>query len=75
MIPDPTTEIKLIRHQLGADMDFDLDRIFSQLRCRQESSTRTYVRRPARKPMANHAMQRIGRGDVNSNDASTSAAR
>ena len=53
MIPDPTTEIKRIRHQLGAEMDFDLDRIFAQLRCRQESSARTYVRRPARKPIAN----------------------
>ncbi len=75
MIPDPTAEIKRIRHQLGAEMNFDLDRIFAQLRSRQESSGRVYVRRPARKPMANHAMQRSGGGDVSDNGESTFAAR
>ena len=75
MIPDPTAEIKRIRHQLGADMDFDLDRIFADLRQHQESSGRTYVRRPRRQPMANHAMQRSGGGDVPGNGESTPAAR
>ncbi len=75
MVPDPTAEIKRIRHQLGAEMDFDVDRIFAELRRRQESSGRTYVRRPARKPMANHAMQRSGGGDVSGNGESTPAAR
>ncbi len=67
MIPDPTTEIKLIRHQLGAEMNFDLDRIFAQLKRRQDSSDRKYVRRPRRQPVANHAMQRSGGGDVPGN--------
>ena len=75
MIPDPTAEIKRIRHQLGADMNFDLDRIFAELKRRQETSGRTYVRRPARKPMANHAMQRSGGGGVPGNGESSSAAR
>ena len=75
MIPDPTAEIKRIRHQLGADMDFDLNRIFADLRRRQETSGRTYVRRPARRSMANPAMQRSGGGDVSSNGESTPAAR
>lgn len=50
MIPDPTAEIKRIRHQLGADDNFDLDRLFSRLRKLQAESGRKYVRRPARKP-------------------------
>lgn len=75
MIPDPTSEIKRIRHQLGADMDFDLDRIFAHLKERQESSGRTYVRRPGRQPVANHAMQRSGGGDVSDDGESTPAAR
>ena len=50
MISDPTTEIKQIRHQLGAEMDFDLDRIFGHLQRQQKTSGRTYVRRPSRKP-------------------------
>jgi hypothetical protein len=58
MIPDPTTEIKRIRHQLGADMDFDLDRIFAHLEREQETSGRTYVRRPSRKPMAKSGKSR-----------------
>ena len=75
MVPDPTAEIKRIRHQLGAEMDFDVDRIFAELRRRQESARRTFVLRPARKPMANHAMQRSGGGDVSGNGESTPAAR
>ena len=50
MIPDPTVEIKQIRHQLGADADYDLDRIFDNLRRRQATSRRQYVRLPSRKP-------------------------
>ena len=60
MIPDPTTEIKQIRHQLGADDDFDLDRIFDHLRRRQAESGRKYVRRPGRKPTDNKALHRSG---------------
>ena len=75
MTPDPTADIKRIRHQLGAEMGFDLGRIFADLRRRQETSGRTYVRRPARRPMANHAMRRSGGGEVSSDSESTPAAR
>ena len=50
MIPDPTAEIKRIRHQLGAEDDFDLDRIFARIRRVQAESGRRSVRRPSRKP-------------------------
>ena len=74
MIPDPTAEIKRIRHQLGADDGFDLDRIFARIRRVQAESGRRCIRRPSRKP-ANHAMQRSGGGDVSSSGESTPAAR
>ena len=74
MIPDPTAEIKRIRHQLGADDGFDLDRIFDRVRRLQAESGRKCVRRPPRKP-ANHAMQRSGGGDVSDGGEPTSAAR
>ena len=60
MIPDPTDEIKRIRHRLGADANFDLGRIFADLRRQQESSPRTYVRLPSRKPTDNNPLQRSG---------------
>ncbi len=58
MIPDPTAEIKRIRHQLGADANFDLGRIFADLRRQQENSHRKYVRLPHRKPTDNNPLQR-----------------
>ncbi len=58
MIPDPTAEIKQIRHQLGADDDFDLNRIFARIQRIQEESGRKCVRLPARKPSDNKAMHR-----------------
>lgn len=64
MIPDPTAEIKRIRHQLGADADFDLGRIFADLRRQQENSHRTYVRLPHRKPSDNNPLQRSGEASV-----------
>jgi hypothetical protein len=60
MIPDPTTEIKQIRHQLGADADYDLDRIFIHLQQRQAASGRQYVRLPRRKPADKPAVNRSG---------------
>ncbi|TWU31830.1 hypothetical protein Q31b_58630 [Novipirellula aureliae] len=60
MTPDPTAEIKRIRHQLGADDDFDLDRIFARLHKRQFNSGRSYVRRAPRKPADNHRLHRSG---------------
>jgi len=50
MIPDPTEEIKAIRHRLGAEMDFDLDRIIADIQQRQKDSGRTYIRLPKREP-------------------------
>ena len=49
MIPDPTEEIKAIRHRLGAEFDYDLDRIFADIQRRQRESGRTYVELAPRK--------------------------
>jgi len=61
MIPDPTEEIKAVRHRLGAEMDFDLARIIADVQRRQEESGRTYVRLPKREP-------RITVGAIESHD-------
>jgi len=50
MIPDPTEEIKTIRHRLGAELDFDLQKVIADTRRRQGDSGRTYIRLPSRKP-------------------------
>jgi len=50
MIPDPTEEIKAIRHRLGAELDYDLDRIVDDTRRGQEESGRAYIRLPKREP-------------------------
>ncbi len=60
MIPDPTAEIKRIRHQLGAEDGFDLNRIFARIQRIQKESGRKCVRLPARKPADNNAMHRSG---------------
>ena len=75
MTPDPTTEIKRIRHQLGADDDFDLNRIFARLRKTRATSGRTYVSGVPRKPADNHTMHRSGVGERFDNGESTAAAR
>lgn len=75
MIPDPTEEIKAIRHRLGAEFDYDLDRIFADIQRRQSESGRAYVTRPSRRIANNKAMQRSGVGDVSDNAESTPAAR
>lgn len=46
MTPNPIEEIKQIRHQLGAEADFDVHRIFQQLREQQAVSDRTYTATP-----------------------------
>ncbi len=56
--PDPTEEIKAIRHRLGAAFDYDLDRIFADIQRRQRESGRTYVTRPPRRIADNKAMNR-----------------
>lgn len=75
MIPDPTEEIKAIRHRLGAEFDYDLDRIFADIQRRQSESGRTYVTRPSRRIANNKSMQRSGGGDASENAESTPAAR
>ena len=60
-IPDPTVEIKAIRHRLGAAFDYDLDRIFADIQRRQAESGRTYVTMPPRKIAKNTAVH--GSGD------------
>ena len=57
MIPDPTDEIKAIRHRLGAEFDYDLDRILADIQRRQEESGRTYVTMPPRRPADNKSLQ------------------
>ena len=74
-IPDPTEEIKAIRHRLGAEFGYDLDRIFADIQRRQSESGRTYVTRPSRKIANNEARPRSGGGDVSDNAESTPAAR
>ena len=74
-IPDPTEEMKAIRHRLGAEFDYDLDRIFADIQRRQAESGRTYVTRPSRRIANNKAMQRSDCSDVSDNAESTPAAR
>ena len=59
-IPDPTAEIKAIRHRLGAAFDYDLDRIFADIQRRQKESGRKYVTMPPRKIADNNPLQRSG---------------
>ena len=75
MTPDPTSEIKRIRHQLGADDEFDLNRIFARLREMRTTSGRNYVSGVPRKPTDNHTMHRSGGGERFDNGESTAAAR
>ncbi len=72
-IPDPTAEIKAIRHQLGANFDFDLDRIFADIRRRQAESGRHYVTMPPRRIADDKAMQASGGGTVSGDGKSTPA--
>lgn len=63
-IPDPTDEIKAVRHRLGAAFDYDLDRIVADIQRRQNQSGRRYVTMPARKITDNKTMQPSGGGTV-----------
>ncbi|HMO13348.1 MAG TPA: hypothetical protein PKD64_06300 [Pirellulaceae bacterium] len=58
MIPDPTAEIKRIRHELGAADGFDVERIFARLRRLEAEFDRTVVRRPPRRIVDNNAVHR-----------------
>ena len=46
MEPDPTAEIKRIRHELGAADGYDLDRIFARARRLEESIDPRLIRQP-----------------------------
>ncbi len=64
IIPDPTTEIKEIRHRLGADFDYDLERIFADIQRRQNESGLKYVTLPPRRIANNKPMHGSGEGGV-----------
>ena len=68
MIPDPVAEIKRIRHELGAEMDFDVHRLFDDLRQREATSGRNYVRRPARRIADNQSLDQSRRSGPNQGD-------
>ncbi len=57
MTTNPIDEIKRIRHQLGADANFDVSRIFNDLREQRARSSRTYL------VADNNAMHRSGEAD------------
>ena len=71
-IPDPTAEIKAIRHQLGADFDFDLDRIFADIQRRQAESGRKYVTMPPRRIADNQVLHGSSGGTSTLHNQSTS---
>lgn len=50
MNPDPTAEIKAIRHRLGAELNFEIDRIIADIQRRQKSSGQAYVRLSKQQP-------------------------
>jgi len=56
VIPDPTEEIKAIRHRLGEAFDYDLDRIFADIQRRQTESGIKYVSLPPRKIAKNQVL-------------------
>ena len=56
MIPDPVAQIKQIRHDLGAEMGFDVRRIFDDLRRREATTGRYYIRGPARRITDNQSL-------------------
>ncbi len=59
-MPNPIDEIKRIRHQLGADVDYDVRRVFAELRELQETSGRSYVQHPPRRVANNNPMHESG---------------
>lgn len=67
-ILDPTEEMKAIRHRLGAEFDFDLDRIVADIQLREAKSGLKYVTLPPRKIADSNALYpsgeatRIGQG-------------
>ncbi len=58
MIPDPTAEMKRIRHELGAADGFDVGRIFARLRQMEADPDRKIIRRSPRRIADNNALLR-----------------
>lgn len=56
MTTNPIDEIKQIRHKLGADANFDIHRIFAELRELQTNSGREYVVSAPRRTADNKAL-------------------
>ena len=50
LIPDPTEEIRAIRHKLAAMFDNDVQRIGADILRQQRESGRTYITLPKREP-------------------------
>ena len=55
MMPDPTDEIRAIRHKLAAMFDNDVRRIGADIRRQRRESGRTYLTLPKREPFIAHA--------------------
>lgn len=73
-LPNPIDEIKRIRHELGANVDYDIHRVFAELRELQSSSGRSYVRYKPRRVSDNKAMHLAGGEQVSGGGKSTPAA-
>jgi len=57
MNSDPTAEIKRIRHELGAEDGFDIERIFARLRRIETESGRKVICRAPRRVADNKAIR------------------
>jgi len=55
MLPDPTEELRAIRHKLAGMIDNDVRRIGADIRRQQRESGRTYLTLPKREPSIAHA--------------------
>lgn len=71
---NPIDEIKRIRHELGAQADYDIHRVFAELRKLESSSGRSYVRHNPRRVSDNKAMHPRGGGTIPGGGKSTPAA-
>jgi hypothetical protein len=66
--PDPTEEIKAVRHRLGEQFDFDLDRIYADIEKRQESSGREYLTLPAKRIVRRKSLSDSDSREVETSD-------
>jgi len=61
MKSNPIEEIKRIRHEMGAAVDYDVSRIFAELREEQARSDRTYIN-PPKPSVADRQLRRALQG-------------